>query len=213
MRLTILGATGGIGRLLLPLALDQGHEVTAFARAPEKIAAKIDTETGTNGSSHLRVLGGDLFNSTQMAAAIYGSNAVLSAFGPSTLRRTHQRRDFGRTLVKALREAAVDRFIHVSTAFLFRDGGLAVNLMANTLFYNVTIDSRDCETEMAQPDLAWTIVRPPRLLDRPPTNHTRVISGHLPKSGLTVSRGDVAAFLLQEAVTPRHVRQVVGISN
>jgi putative NADH-flavin reductase len=209
MRLTILGATGGIGRLLLPLALDQGHEVTAFARAPEKIDAKI----GTNGSSHLRVLGGDLFNPAQMAAAIQGSDAVLSAFGPTTLRRTHQRRDFGHTLVEALRAAAVSRFIHVSSAFLFRDGGLVVNLMANTLFHNVTTDSRDCETEMAQPDLAWTIVRPPRLLNGPPTHRTRVVSGHLPKNGFLISRADVAAFLLQEAVTPRHIRQVVGISN
>lgn len=204
MRLTILGATGGIGRLLLPLALDQGHEVTAFARAPEKIA--------TNGS-RLRVLGGDLFNSSQMAAAIQGSDAVLSAFGPSTLRRTRQRRDFGHTLVEALRSARVNRFLHVSTAFLFRDGGLAVNLMANTLFHNVTADSRDCETEMAQPDLAWTIVRPPRLLNGPPTGRTRAISGHLPKNGFLISRADVAAFLLQEAVNPRYVRQVVGISN
>ena len=204
MRLTILGATGGIGRLLLPLALNQGHEVTAFARAPEKIS--------TNGS-RLRVLGGDLFNATQMAAAIHGSDAVLSAFGPSTLRRTHQRRDFGRTVVEALREAAVDRFLHVSTAFLFRDGGLVVNVMANTLFHNVTVDSRDCENEMAQPDLAWTIVRPPRLLDEPPTHRPRVVSGHLPKRGFTISRADVAAFLLQEVVNPRHIRQVVGISN
>jgi len=38
MRLTVLGATGGIGRLLLQQALDEGHQVTAFARAPNKIA-------------------------------------------------------------------------------------------------------------------------------------------------------------------------------
>jgi putative NADH-flavin reductase len=148
-----------------------------------------------------------------MIAAIQGSDAVLSAFGPTTLRRTHQRRDFGRTLVEALRIAAVDRFIHVSTAFLFRDGGLAVNLMATTLFHNVTVDSRNCETEMAQPDLAWTIIRPPRLLDSPPTGRARILSGHLPKNGLVISRADVASFMLQEAIVPRFIRQVVGISN
>src|SRR6516164_4860774 len=107
MRLTILGATGGIGRLLLPLALEQGHEVTAFARSPEKVVR--------NGSgTRLRVLGGDLYNASQMADAIRGSDAVLSAFGPTTLRPTHLRRDFGRTLVQSLRLAGVSRFIHVS---------------------------------------------------------------------------------------------------
>jgi putative NADH-flavin reductase len=204
MRLTILGVTGGIGRLLLPLALDQGHEVTAFARAPEKI---------TRNGSRLRVLGGDLFNPQQMTAAIHGSDAVLSAFGPTTLAPTNQRRDFGRVLVESLRAAAVSRFLHVSTAFLFRDGGLLINVFANTLFRNVTVDSRDCETEMAQSDLAWTVVRPPRLLDHPPTGHIRILGGHLPKGGRTISRADVAAFMLQEAVTPRFPRQVVGISD
>ncbi|HMF53854.1 MAG TPA: NAD(P)H-binding protein [Edaphobacter sp.] len=204
MRLTILGATGGIGRLLLPLALDQGHEVTAFVRAPEKI-----THTG----SRLRILGGDLYDADQMTSAIRGSDAVLSAFGPTTFRRTHLRRDFGRTLVQALRNSRVTRFLHVSTAFLFRDGGLVVNLMAHSLFTNVTSDSRDCEEEMVQHDLAWTILRPPRLLDTPATGRARVVAGHLPKGGFTISRADVASFMLQETIAPQYVRQVVGLSN
>ncbi len=204
MQLTILGATGGIGRLLLAMALEQGHEVTAFARAPEKI---------TRNGSRLRVLGGDLFNAQQMASAIRGSDAVLSAFGPTTLRRTHQRRDFGRTLVEALRSATVDRFIHVSSALLFSDGGLPIKVMSNTLFRNVCADHHDCDVALAQPDLAWTIVRPPRLIDTSPTGRARIVSGHLPKGGFTVSRADVAAFMLQEAVAPHFVRQIVGFSN
>ncbi|QNI36687.1 NAD(P)-dependent oxidoreductase [Edaphobacter albus] len=204
MRLIILGATGGIGRLLLPLALDQGHQVTAFVRSPQKI-----TQTNPN----LRVIGGDLFDSQQMAEAVRGSDVVLSAFGPVVLRPTHQRRDFGRGLVEALRAARVQRFIHVSSAFVFNDGGLVVKLIANTLFRNVTVDHRDSEKEMAQSDLAWTILRPPRLTNDPATNRFRVASGHLPKNGFTISRADVATFMIEEAIAPRYVRQVVGLSN
>jgi putative NADH-flavin reductase len=203
MRLTILGATGGIGRLLLPMALEQGHEVTAFARAPEKI---------TRNGSRLHVVGGDLFNAQQMASAIHGSDAVLSAFGPTTLRRTHLRRDFGRTVVKALRTAGVSRFLHVSSALLFPDGGMLVKVMSNTLMRNVAADHQDCDAELVQPDLAWTIVRPPRLLDGPPTGRARILAGHLPKGGFTITRADVAAFMLQETVKPNFIRQVVGIS-
>jgi len=204
MRFTLLGATGGIGSLLLPLALEQGHEVTAFARAPEKIKRP---------ESQLRVVGGDLFNVDQMAEAIHGSDAVLSAFGPTTLRRTHLRRDFGWAVVKAMRSARVDRFIHVSTAFLFGEGGLVFSVMSNTLFRNVTQDHRNSEQEMTQPDLAWTMVRPPRLLDGPATGRPRVVAGHLPKGGFSISRADVAAFMLKEAVAPEYVRQIVGLSN
>lgn len=204
MRLAILGATGGIGRLLIDSALEQGHDLTAFVRSPQRI---------TRRHPKLRVIGGNLFNADQMAGAIRGSEAVLSAFGPVVMRPTHQRRDFGRTLVKALRTASVDRFLHVSSAFLFPDGGQLIKMMANTIFYNITVDGRDSEAEMMQPDLRWTIVRPPRLTDGPLTGRARVVAGHLPKGGFTVSRADVAAFMLQEAVTPQCVRQVVGIAD
>lgn len=204
MRLAILGATGGIGRLLVDSALEQGHDLTAFVRSPQKITRK---------HPRLRVIGGDLFNANQVAAAIRGSEAVLSAFGPVVIRPTHQRRDFGRTLVKALRTASVDRFLHVSSAFLFPDGGLLIKVMANTVFYNVTVDGRDSEAEMMQPDLRWTIVRPPRLTNGPLTDSARIVAGHLPKGGFIVSRADVAEFMLQEAITPQFVRQVVGIAN
>jgi putative NADH-flavin reductase len=204
MRLAILGATGAIGRLLIPMALEQGHQVTAFARAPEKIAR--------NGGS-LRVIGGDLFNSRQIADAIRGSDAVLSAFGPTTLRRTHLRRDFGRSLVQALRTADVPRFIHVSSAFCFTgEGGLIYSIMTNTLFKNVTQDHCDADNEMAQSDLDWTILRPPRLTDSPATGNLRIVSGHTPK-GMTITRGDVATFMLKEAVAPNYVHQYVGLSN
>ncbi|WP_260706513.1 NAD(P)-dependent oxidoreductase [Edaphobacter flagellatus] len=204
MRLAILGATGGIGRLLLSHALDQGHNVTAYARAPQKIGIS---------APRLQVIGGDLYDAEQMAQAIHGSDAVLSAFGPTTLRRTHLRRDFGRTLVRAMHLSGVSRFIHVSSAFCFRQGGLLYSVMTNTLFRNVTDDHCDADNEMAQSDLDWTILRPPRLLDKPASGNLRVVAGGLPKSAYTISRADVANFMLKEAVAPRYVHQFVGLSN
>jgi putative NADH-flavin reductase len=204
MKLTILGATGGIGRILLAKALEQGHEVTAFVRAPEKIQIR---------SPRLSVIGGSLFNVQQMTDAIRGSEVVLSAFGPTTLRRTTLRCDFGRALVQALRSSAVDRLLHVSSALLFDDIGALGLVLRSTLFRNVTHDHVNSETELMQPDLAWTIVRPPRLVNHAATGRIRAEKAHLPKGGSTISRGDVASFLLQEAVAPRFIHQIVGISN
>ena len=78
MRLVVLGATGGIGKYLLEYATARGHAVTAFARAPHKIALQ---------SEKLSVVPGDLLNSGQLADVMAGHDAVLSAFGPETLRR------------------------------------------------------------------------------------------------------------------------------
>ena len=203
MRLTVLGATGGIGRLLLQQALDEGHQVTAFARAPKKIAIQ---------SPRLQLVAGDLFNVQQMADAIRGSDAVLSAFGPTTLRRTHLRRDFARTLVSAMRTSGVRRFLHVSSAFCFREGGLLYTFMTSTLFRNVTNDHCDADHELAQPDLEWTVLRPPRLLNGPALGRLNVVPGRLAR-GLTITRADVAGFMLTETVAPSYVRQLVGLSN
>ena len=204
MRLVILGATGGIGRLLVSGALEEGHEVTAFVRSPEKVSQK---------STRLRVIGGDLFDVPQMAASVRDSDAVISGFGPSTLRKTTLRRDFGHAVVQAMRVAGVKRLIHVTSAFLFPDGGALIALFGGTLFHNVVKDHVRSEAEMMQPDLEWTMVRPPRLVDRGAKGRIRETAGHLPKGGTVISRADVASFMLREAVAPRYMRQVVGISD
>ena len=83
MNIFILGATGGIGRHLLQIALERGHHATAYVRSPQKIE-----------SSHerLKVVPGDVFNADQMARAMSGHDVVLSAFGPASLRSSTLRR-------------------------------------------------------------------------------------------------------------------------
>lgn len=39
MRVFVAGATGAIGSALLPMLLDQGHEVTSMTRSPERADA------------------------------------------------------------------------------------------------------------------------------------------------------------------------------
>jgi putative NADH-flavin reductase len=202
MRLTILGATGGIGRLLVAGGLEQGHEVTVLARAPEKVNQR---------DARLRVVGGDLLDVEQMTAAMRGADVVLSAFGPVTYRKINVRRDFGRAVATAMRRAGVKRVLHVSAALLFRDAGMVINVMRNTLFRYVSKDQWEAEKEMMQPDLEWTMVRPPRLLDKPATGKIRVARGRLPKGGFDISRADVADYMLEEMVAGRYVRQIVGI--
>ena len=40
MKLIIFGSTGGTGRQVVGQALEQGHDVTAFVRSPEKLDQK-----------------------------------------------------------------------------------------------------------------------------------------------------------------------------
>ncbi|HWE94768.1 MAG TPA: SDR family oxidoreductase [Tepidisphaeraceae bacterium] len=204
MRLLILGATGGIGRHLLKIGLGRGHSLTAYVRSPEKVAERHEA---------LRVIKGDLFCPGTLARAIEGNDAVLSAFGPRTIRTTTLRRDFGRTLTAALTESGVTRVQLVSAAFLFENAGGLGALLKPTLFRFMAPDMAAMERELMKEGLQWTVLRPPRLTSGPPTGAYRVADGALPAgSSYAVSRADVADFMIREAEAPKWVRRVVGIA-
>ena len=204
MKLFILGATGGIGRHLVRLAMEHGHFVTAYVRSPKKI-----------GEAHerLKVMQGDVFNAGEMAGSMEGHDAVLSSFGPNALLSSTLRRDFGRALATAMQESGVHRLELVSSALLFREAGILSGILKVTLFREMLPDMAGMEAEVCQSDLDWTMVRPPRLTNGPARHSYRIADGSLPKDGFLISRADVAHFMIGEAENPTHVQRIVGVAN
>jgi putative NADH-flavin reductase len=187
---------------LLEFATARRHEVTAFVRSPQKIALK---------SEGLRVVPGDLLHADQLAQVLPGHDVVLSAFGPSTLRRVTTRGEFGVALAAAMERSGVRRALVVSSGLLFAEQNAIGKLLRGTLFRNLIPDMTALETAMEKDALEWTIVRPPRLTNGPLTQSYSVADGRLPK-GMTVSRACVADFMIKEAERPAHARQIVGLS-
>lgn len=72
MKIALIGATGFVGSAVLTELLQRGHAVTALARHPAKIAAR----------SGLAVVAADALDAAQVAAAIAGHDAVVSAYNP-----------------------------------------------------------------------------------------------------------------------------------
>jgi putative NADH-flavin reductase len=203
MRLVILGATGGIGRLLLRYALERGHEVTAFVRSPQKITLKHE---------RLKVVQGNLLDAGQLATVMAGHDAVLSAFGPITLGPTTMRALFGRAVAEAMRLSAVRRILLVSSAFLFSEMFFFGRVLRGMLFGNVVVDDAGMELAICRDYLDWTIVRPPRLTNGSLTQKYRVMEDRLPEGRMRVSRADVADFMLHEVEKPAHRQQIVGVA-
>ena len=206
MRLFILGATGGIGRELVGQGLRRGYNVTAFVRAPEKLGVPREGLTAVQG---------DPLSAEAIGAALVGHDAVLSALGPPGPGRTTIVGDSARATVAAMRSAGVRRLLVVGVALLFEDAGFVASVLRKTLLRNVAADSAEMERIVKGSDLDWTIVRPPRLTNRPATRRYAVRDGHLPQGAggsASVSRADVAHFLLDEVEQPAHVRRVVGMA-
>lgn len=206
MRLFILGATGGIGRQLVDQALERHHRVTAFVRSPQKLGATHDG---------LTVIQGDVCNADAMSRALAGHDTVLSALGPPGPARNTITSDSARSTVPAMQSAGIDRLLVVGVAALFPDIGLFGRLLRNTLLRNIADDSAEMEWIVKASPLQWTIVRPPRLTNGPRRERYGLTVDHLPNgagANATISRADVAHFMLDELEHPAHIRHVVGIA-
>jgi putative NADH-flavin reductase len=203
MRLLILGATGGIGQFLVRYALKRGHDVTAFVRSPQKI---------TLTHERLRVIQGNLLDAGQLAKVMAGHDAVLSAFGPLILGPTTMRTVFGRAVAQAMRVSGVKRILLVSSAFLFSEMFFFGRVLRGILFGNVVVDDAGMELAISRDYLDWTIVRPPRLTNGDLTRNIRVMDDRLPAGGMTISRADVADFMLHEVEEAAHLQQIVGVA-
>jgi putative NADH-flavin reductase len=201
----ILGATGGTGQALIRQATERGYEVSAFVRSPHKLGTLADRVT---------VRQGDPRSVAELRTVLPGHDAVVSALGPPGAGPTTILRAGARSTVEAMRTAGPRRLIVVSAAVLFDDLGVLGGLLRRTLLKNVAEDSAEMERIVVASNLDWTIARPPRLTNGPLTGRYRVESGHLPdRSALaSISRADVAHFLLSELEHRAYIHHIVGIT-
>jgi putative NADH-flavin reductase len=208
MNLLVLGATGGIGQEIVRQALDRNHKVTALVRKAEPLQPF---------GNRIQLIQGDPLSCAELASVMEHQDAVLSGFGPrvpiakadSTL--LHR---FGVALSDAMKKVGLRRAVIVSTAFLFRDSIVPpTNLVGRLFFPDMVADASEMESFFQKSGLEWTLVRPPRLTNRPRRGRYRVREGHLPSFGFTISRADVAAFMIKTAEKHAFIQQVVGISN
>jgi nucleoside-diphosphate-sugar epimerase len=120
MRILVAGATGAVGRLLVPLLLDAGHQVTGTSRTPagtERLRSQ--------GASAVEV---DVFDSVGLRqvvaeaapdAVIHQLTALSDADGEETNRL---RREGTRNLVDASKSAGVPRIVAQSFTSAYAPG-------------------------------------------------------------------------------------------
>ena len=208
MKLLILGATGGIGLEIVRQAIDGGHQVTVFVRTADRLK-----ECG----DRLTVIQGDVLNSAELERAFEGQDAVLSGFGarePRSKADDDLLRRFAVALTRAMLHAKIRRVVVVSLAFLFKDSIVPPTYLLGRLFFrDVVIDASEMEDVFRKSALDWTILRPPRLTDKPRTGNYRLREGRLPRFGFSIARADVAEFMISTVQNGGSIGKIVGLSN
>ncbi len=111
-----------------------------------------------------------------------------------------------------MQHAGVGRLVVESTAFLFKDSIMPPTYFLGRLFFRDTVvDAAGMEDVFRKSGLDWTMVRPPRLTDKARTGNYRVREGHLPNFGFTISRSDVADFMIKTVENRTCIGKVVGV--
>ena len=211
MRVTIIGATGGVGAHVVKHALDQGHTVVALARDPSKVTGsgkitktKIDLQSDAAGG--------------ELEKAIKGSDMVLSCLGS---RRGEDKvvEKGTRKILDAMQQSKVPRMAMISSIGVGDSGwqllrlgvgGWIFSALFNSVLKSTKLDLQAAENICIGGPAGWLssaisharpngvsciVVRPAGLSDAPSEGKYDVAlsSGTV---GASVAREDVAKFML-----------------
>lgn len=208
-RLLVLGASGGTGRALVSQALDAGHVVTAIVRDPSRLSI---------ASERLHVITGEVTtDEALLARAMHDQEVVICALGAG---KSFKSNDLIATviprLVKAMQNSGVRRLIHTSAFGVggtYADTPILARIFMKLLLGDITRDKEAGEVAIRASDLDWTVVYPTGLSDRPASGTYRT-GEHLPLTGFpTISRADVANFLLKQADDTTFYRKGVLVAS
>ncbi|MFW6212890.1 MAG: NAD(P)-dependent oxidoreductase [Spirochaetota bacterium] len=202
MTIGLFGATGKTGSRVLEQALEAGHHVKALVRSPDKL---------TTTSDKLEVIKGDMTDRADAEKTVSGVDAVIMAAGPVKGSPTDMLVNAANAIVGAMKSAGSKRLVWLTGAGVLdeRDGkAFSRNLIRGIMKIaagKVLKASENAYEIVRASGLDYTIVRPPMLADEP--GGINLTGSYTPPKPIPVGRGDLAAFLLNTAVTGEWVKE------
>jgi putative NADH-flavin reductase len=110
MKVTVFGATGAIGRLVVDDLLQAGHDVVAYVRNPDKVPPHWPTDG-------VDIVVGSITDPAAVDDAVGRGQVVISALGPDLSRKTTgvPRVEGTRLIVTSMQRHEIQRFIGMAT--------------------------------------------------------------------------------------------------
>jgi putative NADH-flavin reductase len=208
MRVLIFGATGGTGQQLVQQSLERGHEVSAFVHHSAETLGQL--------ASRVSCIQGDVRDHESTAGSLAGQDAVLVALGVTPGRSNEVLSVGTRNIVRGMQERHVRRLVVETGAGLSEETSKlpAVWRLAAALppMRGMFDAKREQEAAVRSSGLEWVIVRPANLTDGPLTGQYLVGDGVKLRMRSTVSRADVAHFMVGQLTDDTWQRKAVLIT-
>jgi putative NADH-flavin reductase len=206
MKMVVLGASSATGILIIEKALASGLEVTAFVRDASKLGIKHEK---------LRVVTGDALNATQVEGVVNGSDAILSTLGPRGKPAVMAAGSM-ENIVNAMEKHGVKRLVVVSVAGIAvpqdKRGFNLISALIKLLLKDVFVDRENQLAVLNSSNVDWVAVRVPRLTDEPAKGTFNAFFGDA-SPRMSVTRADLADFMLQQLTDDQWVKQAPILTN
>jgi len=213
MKIVIFGASGFSGRAILKEALAQNHQVTILVRSNVGVAFR---------DKNLKVVEGNVLDKEIVNQILHDQDAVIQCLGvggkgdgkPTTFIS-----DATKIIVEEMEKNKVKKLIAMSNV------GAGNSIAFQPWIFNkivlpyfmkwlkVIIDDKNkMEPIIMNSRLDWTIVRCPNIVDKPMKGNCKAtLDGKGLK--LSVTLGDMAAFMINQITDNTFLKQAPSISN
>lgn len=195
-KIALIGASGNAGSRILKELSDRGHQVTAIARNPEKIASLPNVVAKK----------GDVFDQAGLLELLKGHDAVISS--------VHFTASDPATLIEAVRGSGVQRYLVVGGAgsLEIAPGQRVVDLPDFPAAYKAeaTKGAEFLDRLKQEKQLDWTFLSPSaEFVPGERTGKFRIGKDNLLSNdeGSRISFEDYAIALVDEIEKPQHSRQ------
>ncbi len=207
MKLIIFGPTGSTGRQVVTQALQQGHDVTAFARSPEKLDLTHEK---------LQVIKGDVLDLASVERAIQGQDVVLCTLGLPPMDKSNLRANGTKNIIRAMEKTGVKRFICQSSDGIGDTRAtlpfLMKYLIVPFMLRHAFADHEIQENYIKESQLDWIIARPTALTDGEHTgSYQHGYAAGNKSVTFKISRADTADFMLKQLADNNYLHKTPSI--
>jgi putative NADH-flavin reductase len=208
-KILVLGATGGTGRQIVIQAVQQGHEATVLVRRPDRLAGLPEG---------IRVLKGDVLKDAEaLAEAVRQQDTVICTLGVGkSLKSGGLIARSAPLLVRTMERQGTRRLILTSAygvGATRQDVPILPRMLMSLFFRDLYMDKEIGEEAVRRSNLDWTLVYPVTLTNGPRTGQYRVGERLKLRGVPTISRADVAEFILTQVEDRRYLRKGVLVSS